>query len=55
MFDFGEEGTATGEVTAVEEPSLIEHTWVWDGVPDSVVRWELAADGADDPVAATWS
>ncbi|WP_277210874.1 SRPBCC family protein [Isoptericola croceus] len=44
VFDFGEEGTATGEVTAVAEPHHLTHTWVWDGVPDSLVRWGLEAD-----------
>lgn len=44
VFDFGEEGAATGEVTAVDAPASLVHTWVWEGVPDSVVRWELEAD-----------
>jgi uncharacterized protein YndB with AHSA1/START domain len=44
VFDFGDEGSATGEVTTVEKPTLLVHTWVWDGVPDSLVRWELQAD-----------
>lgn len=40
-FDFGDEGAATGEVLRVEEPVELEHTWVWQGVPDSRVVWSL--------------
>lgn len=44
-FDFGEEGSATGEVTSVAAPDggpgLLEHTWVWEGVPASAVAWHL--------------
>ncbi|WP_275006711.1 SRPBCC family protein [Promicromonospora iranensis] len=51
-YDFGEEGAATGEVTALRaaddaEPTAeLEHTWRWDGLPVSVVTWRLEpADG----------
>ncbi|WP_051298153.1 SRPBCC domain-containing protein [Brevibacterium album] len=46
-YDFGEEGTATGEVLSVHGPSAddpaaeLVHTWQWEGVPDSVVTWRL--------------
>lgn len=43
-FDFGDEGTATGTVTEVVPPGrsgLLVHGWSWEGVPDSVVRWQL--------------
>lgn len=44
-FDFGEEGSATGEVRSVAVPDHgtghLEHTWVWEGVPTSVVTWQL--------------
>lgn len=48
-YDFGEEGTATGEVSIVEPPSdgassaRLEHTWRWEGQPDSLVTWSLDA------------
>lgn len=40
-FDFGDEGAATGEVLQVEEPAVLEHTWTWQGMPDSRVTWLL--------------
>lgn len=44
-FDFGEEGAATGEVLSIASPDEgsghLEHTWVWEGVPTSVVTWRL--------------
>lgn len=49
LFDFGEEGRATGEVTALTTPQdnaetcSLEHTWVWEGVPTSIVTWRLQA------------
>ena len=50
IFDFGEEGAATGEVLSLTVPAggpgRLEHTWVWEGVPTSVVTWQLEpADG----------
>lgn len=55
-FDFGDEGTATGVVSeavppggqgvgehGVEERGVLVHSWCWEGVPDSVVRWTLEA------------
>lgn len=52
VYDFGEEGMATGEVLALRAPGAsdpsaeLEHTWRWEGLPDSVVTWRL------DPVDA---
>lgn len=44
-FDFGDEGTATGRVGDISAPEggsgYLEHTWVWEGVPTSVVTWKL--------------
>jgi uncharacterized protein YndB with AHSA1/START domain len=48
-FDFGDEGAATGVVSEAvppgspEEKGVLVHTWCWEGVPDSVVRWTLEA------------
>lgn len=46
-FDFGDEGAATGEVLSLRAPdepgsaAQIEHTWRWEGLPDSAVLWRL--------------
>lgn len=50
-FDFGDEGTATGVVSEAVPPGeqaaggqgALVHSWCWEGVPDSVVRWTLEA------------
>ncbi|GAA1459908.1 SRPBCC family protein [Nocardiopsis exhalans] len=45
-FDFGDEGAATGVVSEALPPGskgVLVHTWCWEGVPDSVVRWTLEA------------
>ncbi|WP_017587685.1 SRPBCC domain-containing protein [Nocardiopsis ganjiahuensis] len=51
-FDFGDEGTATGVVGEAVPPGEAEgsgtqgvlvHSWCWEGVPDSVVRWTVEA------------
>lgn len=48
LFDFGEEGQASGTVTSLRAPAEgsghLEHTWEWEGVPTSSVRWEIVAD-----------
>ncbi|MDT0265239.1 SRPBCC family protein [Streptomyces sp. DSM 44915] len=50
-FDFGPEGTATGRVRALRAPGsdleagTLEHSWRWDGVPESLVSWRLAPTG----------
>ncbi|MEV1295805.1 SRPBCC domain-containing protein [Pseudonocardia sp. NPDC049635] len=47
VYDFGEEGRATGEVLAIRPPSEVdpsgelEHSWRWEGLPDSIVAWRL--------------
>lgn len=51
LFDFGDEGHATGTVHEVVVPGaegVLVHTWVWEGVPDSLVRWTIrpAATGS---------
>ncbi|QJW35077.1 SRPBCC family protein [Cellulosimicrobium protaetiae] len=51
-YDFGEEGSATGEVTSVRAPSAsdptaeLEHTWRWEGLPVSAVTWHLEPSGS---------
>jgi hypothetical protein len=35
-----------GVIVALEAPRLIAWTWPHENHPDSIVRWELAADGA---------
>ncbi|UFU07908.1 SRPBCC domain-containing protein [Ruania halotolerans] len=51
-FDFGEEGTATGTVTAAAPPQgpdgtgRLVHGWVWEGVPDSEVVWHVEPTGS---------
>lgn len=52
-FGFGDEGAATGVVSeavppgepgeGVGEQGVLVHSWCWEGVPDSVVRWTLEA------------
>lgn len=45
-FDFGDEGAATGVVSEAVppgDPGVLAHSWCWEGVPDSVVRWTLEA------------
>lgn len=52
VYDFGEEGAATGEVVTRRAPSdndpsaQLVHTWQWEGVPTSIVTWQL--DALDD-------
>lgn len=47
VYDFGEEGRATGEVLALRPPTEtdptaeLEHSWRWEGLPDSIVTWRL--------------
>ncbi|QFG26406.1 SRPBCC family protein [Actinomadura sp. WMMB 499] len=45
VYDFGDEGRADGEVLAVEQGKLLEHSWTWPDEPRAVVRWELRPDG----------
>jgi uncharacterized protein YndB with AHSA1/START domain len=47
-FRFGDtpDQHVTGRVLAVDEPRLLEYEWTWPGQTESVVRWELSADGA---------
>lgn len=46
LFDFGDEGAATGEVLAVRAPGddvagELVHTWLWDGLSASRVVWTV--------------
>lgn len=47
VYDFGEEGAATGTVTGLRAPSETDagaeltHSWIWDNVPTSRVTWRL--------------
>lgn len=45
-FDFGDEGAAHGSVTVVLPPgpagsAELRHTWNWNGLPESLVTWQL--------------
>lgn len=42
FLDFGQQGTAEGQVVTWEPPRLLEYTWV-EGDIRSHVRWELEA------------
>lgn len=52
LFDFGDEGQASGTVTSLQAPQdstgHLEHTWEWEGAPTSSVTWQIVAteDGA---------
>ncbi|GAB3764628.1 SRPBCC family protein [Microlunatus parietis] len=47
FFDFGEEGSATGVITAIRSAGEADpvaelvHTWDWDSIPTSQVTWRL--------------
>ena len=43
--DFGEGGTAGGEILVLDPPHVLEYVWRFTGEPDSVLRIELAAAG----------
>lgn len=48
LFDFGDEGHATGTVTEISAPGptgRLVHSWQWPGLPDSTVRWTLSPQG----------
>jgi uncharacterized protein YndB with AHSA1/START domain len=44
--DFGEGGTVAGAITEFEPLRVLEYTWTFTGERDSVLRFELTADGA---------
>lgn len=44
-FDFGDDGTCDGTITVWDPPAVLEYGWSFPSEGDSVVRWELAADG----------
>ena len=41
--DFGEGGTAGGEILVLDPPHVLEYMWRFTGEPDSILRIELAA------------
>jgi len=41
VYDFGEEGRATGQVTHSDPPRTLVHTWNWPGLPESFVTWKI--------------
>ncbi|MDO5668957.1 MAG: hypothetical protein Q4G50_03025 [Corynebacterium sp.] len=41
IYDFGDEGRATGEVTHSDPPRALVHTWTWPGLPESFVTWKI--------------
>ncbi len=43
--DFGEDGLAGGTIRALDPPTLVEYDWKFPGEPDSVIRFELRAEG----------
>lgn len=51
VYDFGDEGQATGQVLAIRaaseaDPSAeLKHSWHWEGLPDSIVVWRLEPVG----------
>jgi uncharacterized protein YndB with AHSA1/START domain len=45
VVDWGEQGRTTGVVRAWEPPRVLEYSWIWEGVLDSVVRFELRPEG----------
>lgn len=46
--DFGDEGTATGTVLSINEPSELAHTIVWEDMPTSEVTWSFMPDDDSD-------
>lgn len=58
LFDFGEEGAATGTVTVASPPApagRLVHSWLWGDVPESEVTWELRPEGDDAQLTLTHS
>jgi uncharacterized protein YndB with AHSA1/START domain len=43
--DFGEGGKVVGTVTAIEAPNTLEYTWDFTGEGESILRFELTANG----------
>lgn len=46
-FDFDEDGYAEGSVLSFDPPTVLEYEWHYPGEDQSVVRWELTAEGED--------
>jgi uncharacterized protein YndB with AHSA1/START domain len=45
LIDFGEAGSNPGTVLTWEPPRVLEYSWIWAGVHDSVLRFDLRPDG----------
>ena len=45
LIDWGEAGSNEGTVLAWEPPRALEFSWIWPGVHDSVLRFDLRPDG----------
>jgi uncharacterized protein YndB with AHSA1/START domain len=45
LVDWGDAGRTTGTVLAWQPPELLEYSWVWEDVQDSVLRLELRPEG----------
>jgi uncharacterized protein YndB with AHSA1/START domain len=45
VIDWGEAGSNTGTVLAWEPPRVLAYSWIWAGVHDSVLRFDLRPDG----------
>lgn len=45
VIDFGDAGSNPGTVVAWKPPRLLEYSWIWAGVHDSVLRFDLRPDG----------
>ena len=43
--DFGDDGKVDGKITVFDPPHTLEYTWTFTGEPDSILRFELAAEG----------
>ena len=48
-----DEGTMVGRIRELREPELLEYTWGGENEPDSVVRFELVAQGGGTRLTLT--
>jgi uncharacterized protein YndB with AHSA1/START domain len=52
-FDETDDGLAHGRIRRLEAPHLLEYEWLFSGEPDSVVCFELRADGDGTVITLT--
>jgi uncharacterized protein YndB with AHSA1/START domain len=52
-FDETDDGLARGRIRRLEGPHLLEYEWLFSGEPDSVVCFELRADGEATVITLT--